>query len=81
MEIGLAALFLLPITAVVIAQWIMVRTISTGLVDQGVTIKGALDNLEHQINSNMERQIKQAVSEAIAIERLRVQEALIKQEG
>jgi hypothetical protein len=34
----------------------------------------AINDMEHQINSNMEKQIKQAIAEAIAQERLRVSE-------
>ncbi len=44
----------------------------------GARIKGttsAVNSMEKQINSNMERQIKQAINEALAKERLRVNEA------
>lgn len=67
-------LFYLAIAIVGAIQAIGVAFINSRVNDMVNTQVHSVDGLERKINSNMERQIRQAIAAAIAEERLRVME-------
>lgn len=59
--------------------WLSMKVGNTNAAVQDTTV--AVNKMEEQINSNMERQIRQAIGEALAKERLQVEEKKVGGKG